>query len=256
MNKEKLLTLSKWMGVLLLSTIVFVLLFTYAFMPWYVNANEVIVPRVQGLSLENAIDRLDAANLNYFIGDTSYDRNYPIGSIVAQRPLAGRTVKGGRSIYLVVSGGAPQTVVPNVTGKLLSNARFEMEKVGLFIGKVTVDSANENAINTVVSQSSGSGSKIARGSKVDLVIALGKSKGSVEIPSVIGLSLTDASRKIEEVGLSVRRISFRPATNILPNTVLDQIPSSGTKLNPGDGVDLFISQFVEVKEEIPEETPR
>ncbi len=256
MNKEKLLTLSKWIGALALSSIVFLLLLTYVIMPWYVNSNEVIVPRVQGLSLENAIDRLNATNLNYFIGDTSYDRNFPIGSIVAQRPLAGRTVKGGRSIYLVISGGAPQAVVPNVTGKLLSNARFEMEKVGLFVGKVTIDSTSENAKNTVVSQSSGSGAKIARGSKVDLVIAIGKTKGSIEIPSVVGLSLTDASRKLEEFGLSVRRISYRPAANILPNTVLDQIPSSGTKVNPGDGIDLFISQFVEVQEEVPEETPR
>jgi beta-lactam-binding protein with PASTA domain len=38
---------------------------------------------------------------------------------------------------------------------------------------------------------------------------------------------------------------------LLPNTVLDQYPSSGNKLNPGEKVDLFVtkSSEPEIREE-------
>lgn len=62
------------------------------------------VPDVRGLSLGEAIEKVEAAGMSWDISDsTQYDRNFKPGVVIDQDPKAGSYVKAIRSIYFKVN---------------------------------------------------------------------------------------------------------------------------------------------------------
>lgn len=211
-------------------------------MPWYVHAPLKQVPNVAGLSQDRAIALLNKSDLEGIVSDTTYDDLIPSGNIVLQKPEAGETVKSGRKVYLVISGGDPIVQVPQLEGKSLTDATFILERVGLQVGDVEkIPSRKPN--NVIVGQEFPVGTKLRKGATVDLSISMGGGAGSIVVPYLVGKSLADAKTILSENKLSVGRINYQPSDELLPNTVLDQYPSSGSKLEEGDEVHLFVAEI-------------
>ena len=68
------------------------------------------VPSVKGKSMQQAIDILDDANLEYKILDSAFMADMPPSSVLEQTPRAGTKVKQGRTIYLTVNSFNAPTV--------------------------------------------------------------------------------------------------------------------------------------------------
>lgn len=229
--------------------LVFFLLFNYVLMPWFVYSAEVQVPKVVNMQQEAAIKILDEAGLDPVIGDTSYIENgFAENAIILQKPYAGETVKKGRRIFLVLSGGEPTTVVPMIKGKSITNARFALERVGLKIGEIS-EVSSDNPKDLVIAQQFIAGVKLKKGTMINVSVSAGQTEGQIEIPNLIGKSLTEAERILNENFLKIGKINYQPSFDLLPNTVKDQYPSPGSRLNQGDAVDLFITKNVETKDE-------
>jgi len=226
------------------------ILFNYLLMPWFVYSEEVQVPKVVNLQQETAIRILEDAGLEPIVGDTSYVENgFKENSIILQKPFAGVIVKKGRKIFLVLSGGEPTTAVPSVQGKSITNARFAFERVGLKIGEI-LEVSSDNPKNIIIAQQFAAGTKIKKGSFVSVSISAGQTEGQIEIPNLIGKPFAEAEIILTESLLKVGKINYQPSFDLLPNTVKDQYPSPGSRLNQGDAVDLFITKNVETKDEI------
>jgi len=238
--------------IIAISLFIFIVVFNYAIMPWYVYSSEVTVPKVTGKSMEDAMSVLEEAGLNPIIGDTSYDNKTPKGYILIQRPKSGEKVKEGRRIYLFVSGGKPVISVPKLVGKTVTNSRFSLERLGLKLGSI-FEAPSNSPKNTVLEQQYSEGTKIDRGSAVNITVSSGSETGSIVVPDLIGKSLTDAEAIITELNLKIGKINYQPSFAILPNTIIDQYPSKGVLLNPSDNIDLFITKNVEINDEIGEE---
>ncbi|MCK9425885.1 MAG: PASTA domain-containing protein [Ignavibacteriaceae bacterium] len=226
------------------------LLFNYLLMPWFVYSAEVQVPKVVNLQQEEAIRVLDEAGLDAIIGDTTFiETGFAKNAIILQKPHAGEFVKKGRRIFLVLSGGEPTTVVPSIQGKSITNARFALERVGLKIGEI-MEVSSDNPKDIIIAQQFIAGVKLKKGTFINVSVSTGQVEGEIEIPNLIGKSLTEAERILNESFLKVGKINYQPSFDLLPNTVKDQYPSPGSWLNQGDAVDLFITKNVETKEEI------
>lgn len=234
------------LGILLL-----LLLLNFVIMPLYVYSPEVMVPKVTGMTLNDGIKTLEDSNLTPIVGDTSYDSRYPEGTIIIQKPKAGETVKEGRRIYLVYSGGSASVIVPKLKGKSLVDARFTMERIGLKIGSVS-EIPSSNPKNTVVEQQYEEGTRLKKGHTVALSISSGPSEGIIPVPDLIGRALSEAEKLLNDLELRVGKVNYQPSFSVLPNTIIDQYPSRGSKLNKGDAVDLFITRNVEISDEIRE----
>lgn len=229
---------------------IFFLIFNYLLMPWFVYSSEVQVPSVVNLQQEQAIKIMEDAGLNPVIGDTSYIENgFSKNAIILQKPHAGEIVKKGRRIFLVLSGGEPTTIVPSLRGKSITNARFALERVGLKIGVIS-EVSSDNPKDIVIAQQLVAGVKIKKGSVIDVSVSSGQTEGQIEIPNLIGKSLNEAEKILNENFLKIGKINYQPSFELLPNTVKDQYPSPGSRLNQGDAVDLFITKNVETKDEI------
>ncbi len=72
---------------------------------------------------------------------------------------------------------------------------------------------------------------------------------------MIGKSLTEATRIISDSTLTLGKVNYQISSTLLPNTVLDQYPAPGNKLNSGNTVDLFITKegTIQARAEFPEE---
>ena len=227
--------------------IVFLLIFNNIIMPWYVSSSEEVVPKVVGLSDSEAIEKLEDAGFEPVISDTSYGTNQPAGKIFLQKPEAGKIVKKGRTVYLFVSGGEQLVTVPQLKGKNIVDAKLALERVGLKLGQVELVASNYPK-DMIFDQQYVEGTKLKKGETIKIFVSSGQTEGTIEVPDLIGKSFSEAQKILSDISLSIGKITYQISNTLLPNTVLDQYPVPGNKLNPGEKVDLFITKQGTIKE--------
>lgn len=254
MNKQlKIFLKSKFARRLLyFFAIVFVLivLLDKLILPWYVESPETIVPDVVGMKDTDAIELLKNSGFEPMVVDTTYGESYPEGIIFLQKPTDKKVVKVGRRIYLFVSGGAHVVAVPQLIGKTMLDAKFALERIGLKLGRVT-QLPSDKPKDMIFDQQFAEGTTLNKGQTVNISVSAGRSGGSIIVPNLIGKSLTQAESILTSKSLLIGKINYQTSQTLLPNTILDQYPSGGNKLNPGEKVDLFVtkSSEPEIKEE-------
>lgn len=210
-------------------------------MPLYVSSEELVIPSVIGKSEKEAINILESKGFEVVIADTSYGNEVEYGKIFMQRPEAGKIVKSGRTIYLFISGGDKTVLVPSLKGKSIIDSKFALERVGLKLGKVEYLQSTYPK-DMVFDQQFVEGTKLKKGSAVNIFVSAGNLFGTITVPDLIGKSFTEAKQILADSSLQVGKINYLISNTLLPNTVLDQYPVYGNKLNPGDKVDLFITK--------------
>ncbi len=230
--------------------IVFVWFMNSVVMPWYVSSPEKKVPKVIGMNEEDAIKTLKDSDMVPVISDTTYDEKFPTGTIIYQRPNASEIVKVGRRIYLFISGGEPVVSVPMLKGKSIRDARFALERLGLNMGKIDSISS-DNPRDMIFDQQYAAGTPLKKGDSVGVSLSIGSGIGSIIVPNLIGKSLDQAQQILADSSLKIGKINYQQSYSLLPNTVLDQYPSKGSKLNPGDAVDLFVTKAAESSNQNP-----
>jgi eukaryotic-like serine/threonine-protein kinase len=225
----------------LLGFVVLILLLDNLIMPWVVSSPETKVPEVVGLQVSEAVNILEAEGFEPLISDTSYGLKVDVGAVFFQKPDAGAVVKEGRTVFLFVSGGMKTIQVPVLKGKSVLDAKFALERLGLKLGKVErIPSSHPE--DMIFDQQYEEGTILKQGDFVGVSISVGRGGGSIIVPDLIGKSLTEARKILADSSLIIGKINYQPSSTLLPNTILDQYPSSGNSLNSGNAVDLFVTQ--------------
>lgn len=228
---------------LIVAVIIFViiLIFNYIILPLYVSGSEVMVPNVIGMTEEEAIKTLKDADFDPSIADTSFGVSLPPGSIFMQKPESGKFVKEGRSVFLFLSGGDQIISVPLLKGKTVRDARFALERLGLKLGNVEEVTSTQPK-DMIFDQQYAEGTGIRKGQSVGISVSIGRGMGDITVPDLIGKSLTEARKILSDSTLTIGKINYQISSTLLPNTVLDQYPAPGNKLNVGNAVDLFLTK--------------
>lgn len=91
-------------GLLVILTLVFLHLYTR-------HGQNIVVPKLEGLQVNEANTILNAKGLHIEIVDSIYNRDAVPGAILDQTPKANNKVKEGRSIYVTVYSKSPQQIV-------------------------------------------------------------------------------------------------------------------------------------------------
>lgn len=229
---------------ILIGLVAFIILLNIVIMPWYVSSPETNVPEVVGLQTQEAIDLLEKEGFKPLISDTSYGLQVPPGAVFLQKPDAGKVAKKGRTIYLFISGGQKVIPVPLLKGKSILDAKFALERLGLKLGRIEriLSSQPEDMI---FDQQFAEGTLLKQGEIVGITVSAGRGGGEIIVPDLIGKSLSEAKKILSDSSLVIGKINYQPSSTLLPNTILDQYPSSGNTLNPGDAVDLFATKPVD-----------
>ena len=133
----------------------------------------------------------------------------------------------------------PRTlVVPRLIGTSLSEAREELENMGLAVADTEIVSHPEVPTGRIVWQDPPPGVAVPEGARVALSVSRGPRP--IQVPDVTGYSRDIAVQLIVAAGLTVARVD----TGLAPQergVVVSTDPTAGRSLNPGSGVGLFVS---------------
>jgi beta-lactam-binding protein with PASTA domain len=236
------------LGVGMVIVVLLLLLIDNVVMPYYVQKGKVTkVPDVIGLSLQDAKTKLAEAGLIPKEAEYKNDKRYPIGSVIVQIPAPASEVKFGRGIYLTISGGEELVEVPNLRGKSIREATFNLERRGLKMGNVSYEASDEIFPNTIIRQSPSFNSKVKEGTYIDVVVSQGQSTNTRLMPDVSMKTLNEAEKIIIDAGFKIGKITYRTNLDLLPNTILEQNPHAGDLVQLDQPVDLIIAQKEEQK---------
>ena len=143
------------------------------------HGEEIVVPNLSKLTLEQAENKLDELDLDYELLDTvDYDENFPKLSVVKQDPYPGAKVKRNRVIYLKINSSSYAKVrVPDLIQKTYRQAVPTLAALGLEVGDTTYvpnlakDMVLEMKMND---QPIKAGQQVLKMTKIDLVLGDGK----------------------------------------------------------------------------------
>ena len=210
--------------------------------------NTVDVPRVVGLDLADAFERVQAAGLR--AKSVEVFARQAKGRVVRQRPPAGAEARRGATVVLTVSKGPQLVAVPSVMGQKEAAATAALRRVGLRVNIVRVPATGPVAEGTVVAQNPKGGVKAPKGSTVRLNIASAAAPaggstqtvpttGEAPVPNVVGSRDTAAIARLQAAGF---RVSSTPVSSTRPaGTVLTQSPAGGITATRGSTVRITVS---------------
>jgi serine/threonine-protein kinase len=242
----------------------------------------VAIPDVSGATIEEASATLIAAELE--VSDVvleEFDLVLPAGIVKGTNPPAGDSVERGSVVRLVVSLGPNPVSVPAVTGKTLQDLTTEFEALNLIVGATSEEFNDFVEAGTILRLASPEGAALPAGSEVLAGSTLSVVVSAGPIPDVEGLSVDEARRLLQEVGLmgivggdgefsdtipegSVVKVLDRDTRIVVPGDTLTLLVSRGPELvEVPDVIDNTISEAirklealgfrVEVRSEFPEE---
>ena len=235
-----------------LGLILLVLIVLMIFLRIYTRHNqEQPTPNLVGMSVEEAAEKIADNNLRIEIADSVYIFNRKPGSVIAQNPEPGIMVKKNRRVFVTINAKNPIKIdLPNIVGYTLRQAKSILEQEGFEVG--TLYFRPDLGLNNVLEQRfdgkiAEPGTRIPKGSKIDLVLGQGMQGERTGIPLLIGLKLNDAVNRIIESSLNVGRIRY-DETIITHNDSLDarvysQYPAymENATLSFGTRVDIWLT---------------
>jgi len=197
-----------------------------------------VVPSVIGKAKDSAIATLQAAGFVVDAADVTEEFNAaPAGTVWDQSPAADSKVLKGTRITLHISKGLEQAGVPYVVDKSKAEAIDTLIHAGFKVK--SVDKTSDTvAKGTVIDQKPSGGDAAAKGSTVTIYVSSGKPQ--VAVPSLIGLTQSDAEAKLASLGLAASVTPVPDPDPAKTGIVKDQIPGPGTKVDKGSTVTIGV----------------
>jgi serine/threonine-protein kinase len=196
------------------------------------------VPRVVGLSFEEAVAELSRAGLRAERTEVFSAR--PTGEVVRQNPAPGADVVEGSVVQLRVSKGTETVAVPDVLLQNQASATAELETAGFDVSVSTAPSDDVEE-GLVASQDPEPGTDAPKGSTVSIVVSEGPE--SATVPGVRGQDAETAQSTLEDAGFGVQVEEQETNDPTLENIVLDQNPAGGVRAEPGSTVTITVGRF-------------
>ncbi len=210
------------------------------------------VPVVKGLPLDKARALIDDRDLELMIMDSTFVLGKKPGMILEQDPKPNTPVKPGRKIYVSVQVFCPPAIkMPNVKDASLRQAILILKSYGLNMGRIIYkpDYANNAVLEMIFNgKTIEPGSKIRKGSYIDLVIANGVGSDEIPVPNLISLSKEDAMIVLKENKLSFSGIMWdNPINDSSLAFIYKQSPSEFNelgevnKIHIGESIDIWLT---------------
>ena len=226
-------------GLLLVASLIIgVQIFNFVIMPAFVgHRDEVTVPDLAGKDVETAEALLVRAGLK--LGDTRQRHDArPAGTIVAQHPGAGSSVKGGRTVAVIVSRGEAAGVVPRLDGQSMRNARLELETAGLNLGEIVSVPSQSVPQDVIIATEPSAGSTAPRGTPVNLLVSTGGSSRTYVMPDLRGRDASEVEISLREAGFTVEVADGGIRLFRGRRLVVDHQPAPGTRVTAASHITL------------------
>jgi beta-lactam-binding protein with PASTA domain len=237
--------------VAIITAIIIYLMVVYGLKIYTQHGEKIAVPSFVSLTYEDARELAQLNELKVVVVDTSYSEETERGLIAAQIPAEASIVKQGRTIYLTINSTEAELIsMPNFKGASLRQALADAKIYGLKIGELTYvpDIAKNNVLEQKINgKPIVPGTKVEKGSFIDLVLGMGLSNEKVFIPLLLNQSLSAADSMLRAKYLNAGAKFYDETVKTLEDSsmaiIYKQEPEPFSKdFKPGDFVDLWLSK--------------
>jgi eukaryotic-like serine/threonine-protein kinase len=237
----------KHLGITFGALFFIIITYFYLYLPNSTNHGDSIkVPDLAGMPSDKLDSFLKEADLRFEVSDSSFSDSFSPLEVIGQFPKAGSFVKPGRKIHVSINRLHPPTApLPNLVEQSLINAIATLKSNELKIGKIYYapspfsDLVMEMRVNGAKMEG---GTRVNKGSVVDLVVGDGAGPNDMRARSVVGMVLADALRLLSAFNLHQGDIIIPEdvdTTGII-SYVFRQEPKAGDSVKVGDPVNLWI----------------
>ena len=247
-----------------------------AVISWSWRGEQVTVPNLSGKTVPEAQQAVESAQLVLAVPVTTpvADPNL-VDRVVDQVPAPGQQKSVRATVQISVGGPAATTArstsgvappdptvgptvpgppvpsptvpkvrkvaVPDVVGQNADDAERGLRQAGFAVRRTEVDAGGTQG--DVVGTDPAAGTQVTAGSTVTLQVTTGDG-GDTEMPDVTGDRVFDAQRKLQQAGITNLSVQQQATSDAdADGRVLDQSPSPGTKVAPGDRVVLVVGRL-------------
>jgi len=131
----------------------------------------------------------------------------------------------------------PVIEMPNVVGERFEKAKVVLADKGLSVS-TSEKQTGEKPPGTVVGQKPEPGTKMKKGDRVDLILAV---RTVIKMPNVIGKQIEEAKEALQEAGLAVPAMKPIKTNEKSPGIVLNQTPKPDAEVEPVQKVVLEVA---------------
>lgn len=234
---------------LVVGTLLFIsIVYFYIYLPNVTNHGEfVVVPDIKGIKVEELQDILEKHKLRFSAKDSAYTDTLPALSVLRQFPVAGSKVKKNRVVYVTLNRISPPTLpMPDLTDGSLVNAKAVLQSNELKLGHIYYEASPfKNLVREFRfhGRPIAAGTRIPKGSVIDLVVGDGFGPADFTIGNIVGDVYETALRKLSSWNLHLGNVEIMQGadtTGTVPY-VFKQYPLSGDSVRVGDPVDLWLA---------------
>jgi len=206
-----------------------------------IHGREVAVPKLVGLSVEQA-DRISSAN-GLLLDQESrfYSNEVAEGHVVSQLPPPGIHVRRGWHMRVAISLGPRKAIIPDLVGQSPRAAEINVRRRGLDLGDVAVAHLPGGAADEVLAQSPPPNASTVTSPKVNLLVGAPSQAQSYVMPNLVGHRLEEAEQAVQAAGLKLGNVAAAQGT-LQPGIILRQYPPAGQRVTPGVAVSFEVAQ--------------
>ena len=238
------------------------LIFLFWIIPYQVRTPEVAVPNLIGQSYEQAVLLITSSGLAVDpVQEKKPNPEFQEGQVIEQEPSANFKIKLNKPIRLTLSSGSEQVAIPDVTGRLLTDAEMLLTDVGLRRGRVAaVYTDRYPEVHTVIAQTPRATTLHPYDGEVHLLLSLGVRPKLLRMPDLNLMPIDKARPLLESHGLQVGELVYKPHPEIDQGVIINHQPSVGELLRVGDVINFEVSgsqrkkedkgAFIEIKHEV------
>lgn len=237
----------KWPIILISTFLVLALLglFTVTVLPDLLAPEDITIPDVSGMEIDEAIAKIEAAGLQVDEEIESTDDEIEEGKVIKTNPAQGNTVKENTAIDIYVSIGKEKFELLDYTSRnyddvirLLDNQNFKDIKI--------TEVFDDSDKGTILSQKPESGEEVV---PEDTVLEFEVSKGpeKITLKDLTQSNTKGAQDYVDSVGLTLDASEEKYDDTIPAGNIISQSPPAGTEMKKGDTVSVVISKGKEEK---------
>lgn len=220
-----------------------------------IHGREVKVPNLTGLSLSDASKKANSMGLRLNLENRFYSPDIAPGTVLAQSPVAGSTVRREWAVRVTESLGPQQVAIPEVVGQSERAASVNVRRLSLDLGTVAHLAAPGEA-GVVLAQTPNANAVGVDRPQVSVLLSAAEEaqNEAFVMPSLVGLTLAGAAARASALGLhvvSAEEVAGAAPAAVAPDAsapvgaatgvVVAQTPIAGHRVAKGDPVRISLS---------------
>lgn len=208
-------------------------------MRFAIQGREVRVPRLAGLTPQEAERVANSDGLVLSVESRFYSATVSEGRIISQAPAQGSTVRRGWKIRVAESLGPQRAAVPKLIGQSEHAAGINVTRRGLEVGTVGAIHLPGVPPETVVAQNPPPDATEVTSPKVGLIFSAAENGQRYVMPSFVGRPLAEANAALVKAGFAPGKVRGESGT---AGVIVKQSPAAGQRVTAGATISFEVKQ--------------